>query len=112
MARHDHLDGIVNNAGVVGSLAQRSLDLADFDAVMDQHTGRPPRGSWCSSTPQTATSIESRDPACNVLLDANLDVKLYDFGFTHDGFLATSTRSRPSASPSLQSILLRRDTVQ
>ncbi|XP_015695027.1 momilactone A synthase-like [Oryza brachyantha] len=41
VTRHGHLDVIVNNAGVVGSLAQRplgSLDLADFDAVMAINT--------------------------------------------------------------------------
>uniref|UniRef100_J3N7Z3 Uncharacterized protein n=1 Tax=Oryza brachyantha TaxID=4533 RepID=J3N7Z3_ORYBR len=41
VARHGHLDVIVNNIDVVGSLAQRTLgllDLTDFDIIMAINT--------------------------------------------------------------------------
>uniref|UniRef100_A0A0D9X2K4 Uncharacterized protein n=1 Tax=Leersia perrieri TaxID=77586 RepID=A0A0D9X2K4_9ORYZ len=41
VARHGHLDAMVNNAGIVGSLSPTplsSLDLADFDAVIAVNT--------------------------------------------------------------------------
>uniref|UniRef100_J3KWP6 Uncharacterized protein n=1 Tax=Oryza brachyantha TaxID=4533 RepID=J3KWP6_ORYBR len=77
MAWHDHLDGIVNNVDVVGSLAQRPLDslnLADFDAVMAinmhgvlarvKHTTRVmvPRCSATSSAWPTSPACSAASP--------------------------------------------------
>ncbi|WVZ86580.1 hypothetical protein U9M48_033336 [Paspalum notatum var. saurae] len=84
---HDRLHGNGNNgAGGVLPWARRvAVALQVATALEYLHDGR-----------DTAV-IHGDVKASNVLLDANLDAKLCDFGFAHVGVSATTLGGRPSA---------------